>query len=59
MPMGEKKGLFRKREDKIVDVNVEELEKEGNNRLESISKIPVIIVGVIGVEQRRWGSPLS
>jgi TRAP transporter 4TM/12TM fusion protein len=49
MPMGEKKGLFRKREDKIVDVNVEELEKEGNNRLESIGKILVIIVGVIGV----------
>lgn len=47
--MGEKKGLLKKREDKIVDVNVEALEKEGNNRLESIGKILVIIVGAIGV----------
>ncbi len=45
----EKKRLFRKREDKIIDVNVEELEKEGNNRLESVSKAVVIILGGIGV----------
>ena len=44
--MGEKK-LFKK--DKIVDVNVEELEKEGNNRLESIGKGLIIVVGIIGV----------
>ncbi len=44
-----KKGLFRKREDKIVDVSVEEFEKEGNNRLESIGKTLIIIVGVLGV----------
>ena len=45
--MVEKMKLFKK--DKIVDVNIKELEKEGNNRLESIGKILVIVVGVIGV----------
>lgn len=45
----EKKRLFRKREDRILDVNVEELEKEGNNRLESAGKAVVIILGGIGV----------
>ena len=48
--MGEKiKNLFSKREDKIVDINVEELEKDGNNRLDSVGKILVIILSVIGV----------
>ncbi len=45
----EKKRLFRKREDRILDVNIEELEKEGNNRLESAGKAVVIILGGIGV----------
>ena len=40
--MGEKKRLFKRQEDKNVDVNVEELEKEGNNRLDSVEKILVI-----------------
>ena len=41
--------LFKKREDKVVDVNVEELEKEGNNRIESIGKILGIVVGLIAI----------
>ena len=49
LPMGEKKRLFTRREDKVVDVDVEELEKEGNNRLESVGKVLVIILGIIGV----------
>ena len=44
-----KNGFLRKREDKIIDVNVEELEKEGNNRLESVGKMLVIVLGAIGV----------
>ena len=47
--MGEKKRLFKRPEDKVVDVDVEELEKEGNNRLESVGKVLVIILGIIGV----------
>lgn len=47
--MGEKKKLFHKREDKVIDVNVEELEKEGNNRLESVGKVHVFLLSVIGV----------
>lgn len=47
--MGEKKRLFKKQEDKVVDVDVEELEKEGNNRLESVGKVLVIILGIIGI----------
>ena len=46
--MGKKlKSLFKK--DKVVDVSVEELEKEGNNRLESVGKVLVIVVGVIAI----------
>ena len=41
--------LFKKREDKVVDVNVEELEKEGNNRIESIGKTLGIVVGLIAI----------
>lgn len=48
--MGERiKKLFKKPEDKIVDVNAEELEKESNNRLESVGKILAIILGGIEV----------
>ena len=47
--MGDKIGLFGKREDRANEVNLEELEKEGNNRIESIDKIHTIIVGIIGV----------
>lgn len=47
--MGEKKKLFKRREDKVVDVDDEELEKEGNNRLESVGKVLVLILGIIGV----------
>ena len=41
--------MLKKREDTIVDVNVKELEKEGNNRLETVGKPLVTIFAAIGV----------
>lgn len=41
------KSLLKK--DKTVDVDPKELEKEGNNRLESVGKVLVITLGLIGV----------
>nr|MCR5088674.1 hypothetical protein [Oscillospiraceae bacterium] len=43
----EGKRLFKK--DRIVDVDIGELEKEGNNRLESVGRKMAVVLGTIGI----------
>ena len=38
-----------RKKDSIVDVNLEELEKEGNNRLDTVGKPFVVVLAVIGI----------
>ena len=41
--------IFKGKKDRVADSSIEDLEKEGNNRLESVGKMLMLVVGVIGV----------
>ncbi len=41
--------MFKRKKTENVDISLEELEKEGNNRLETVGKKLVFVLGIIGI----------
>ena len=43
------KSIFKNSKNKVIDIDVQELEKEDNNRLNSLGKVLTIVAAVIGI----------